>query len=90
MTVFFRYNEAMNVLSVSSIGGFYLLLLLTVCFVIVHVGLLAMKGAKSLGENPPKEAPPPEPVYYIVEKKKKRKVAQKYDYETPKEITFPK
>ena len=68
--------------------------LFALCFVGVHIALLAKRGffvdePPAQDEPPPQEKkpespPPPEPVYYIVEKKRKSKPS----YSAPKQIKF--
>ena len=79
----------MKLLAVQWLGGFYLCLLLFLCFVLVHIFKLARIGYRA-GKRLPREKPKPEPktpepVYYIVEKKKKR---AKASYSEPKRISF--
>ncbi len=79
----------MNLLSIQGRGAVYAILLLILCFTLVHIFKLARIGYRArrdLPPTPPKtEAPRPEPVYYIVEKKKKR---AKASYSEPRRIDF--
>lgn len=87
----------MNALLTSSaVGGFALVGLLILCFVLVHILRLAEIGWKHKNERPtpppqqpeknPELPPRAEPIYYIVEKK--RKPRPKAHYSEPKEIKF--
>ena len=85
----------MVLLSVSAwVGLPALLLLFILCFLAVHILILARRGLysdededKTAEEQPQEkkaEQPPPEPIYYIVEKKRKPKAT----YSPPKQIDF--
>ena len=84
----------MNILTVFPVKGFFLtLLLFTLCFIGVHILLLARIGwntqQKTTNEPPKTEEKKPlpekEPIYYIVERKTKR---AKASYGEPKQINF--
>ncbi len=80
---------ARALLSIQGLGAVCTVILLFICFTLVHIFKLARIGyraRKNLPPTPPKpEEPKPEPVYYIVEKKKKR---AKASYSEPRRIDF--
>lgn len=94
------YTTAMKIFHLLAfspiVGGFWLLMLFFLSFLLVHLLLFAKAGWEAkLGKKPqtnkteqpapPPEKKAPEPVYYIVEKKKKR---PKNTYSPPREIHF--
>ena len=84
----------MNILTIFPIKGLFVtILLFIVCFVGVHVVMLARIGwetqrKKAEPPSKPEEKKPPiekEPIYYIVERKTRR---AKASYGEPKQINF--
>lgn len=96
MTARIQYTVSMNtLLTAPAVGGFALVGLLLLCFLLVHILRLAEIGWKHKNERPTTQPPPEkkpeppqraEPIYYIVEKK--RKPRPKPNYSEPKEIKF--
>ncbi len=87
MTVPFRYDSGMTLLSVQTQGLIHCAILLLLCVIVVHGFRLAKIGYRTMKKKPepPKPDPAPEPVYYLVERKKKR---VKQELGEPRKIRF--
>ncbi len=82
-------------MSIQTLGAIYTVILLGVCFLIIHALRLAAVGYRAMRKrdsdkgrrnaSPSETEEKGEPVYYIVERKKKR---LKTEYSDPKRFTF--